>query len=764
MNTKQDGIMDDRMVRPKIACIFFNVLLLIFQVTFVNAAGLTISSIDVASTVGDKLQIQMEMSGPAIAPKVFQTDNPARIALDFPGVANGLDKKMYPINQGAVSSIYVAEAADRVRVVINLIESMPFDTKIDGNKVLLSLSNSASRSAITSSPVISKPFIRKSTPSSVASGLIPQQGIRGIDFRRGDNGEGRILVSLASPDTIVNTREEGGNVVLSFVNTRLPENLTKRLDVSEFATPVKTITSTSSNRETTITAGMQNNLYDYSLFQSEGLLTVEFRPLTNEEKEILDSKREKYKGDRLSLNFQDIDIRSVIAILAEFTGQNVVAGDEVAGTITLKMDDVPWDEALDFIMMTKGLEKFESGNVILVAPVGKIKEYKEKQQATEQVVEQLEPLITEYIKINYARAENFRNLLNGLDTGAFGACGSNSTSGGSSSGSSGSGGSQSFQSNQGSPIPQQNQNTQGGVNGNNQDGSLRVLSSRGSAVVDARTNTLIVRETAKRLEEAKKLIRRLDVPVRQVMIEVRIAAASNNFAKALGVRFGVAKQGSAGGSRNFAIGGAGTQGSSTTGNTTVTDTLVDLAAGSPYGALGMTLARGADYVLNLELSALQDQGQGELLSNPRVMTSDRCRATIKQGVQLPYQSTSGNLGTTTIFVDAALSLDVTPQITPSGSVVMALKVTKDAAGAVTPDGIGIDTQQLETNVHVMDGETVVLGGVFQETLNDQLNKVPFFADLPGIGFLFKRTTKQDDKNELLIFVTPKIVKDSVVSN
>jgi len=763
MNNKQDDMMCDRLVRLKIACSCLSVLLLIFQTTIVNAAGLTISSIDVASTAGDKLQIQMEMSGPAIAPKVFQTDNPARIALDFPGVTNGLDKKMYPINQGAVSSIYVAEAADRVRVVINLIESMPFDTKIDGNKVLLSLSNSASRSTLAS-PVISKPFIRKSTPSSVAAGLIPEQGIRGIDFRRGDNGEGRILVSLASPDTIVNTREEGGNVVLSFVNTRLPENLTKRLDVSEFATPVKTITSTSSSRETTITAGMQNNLYDYSLFQSEGLLTVEFRPLTNEEKEILDSKREKYKGDRLSLNFQDIDIRSVIAILAEFTGQNVVAGDEVAGTITLKMDDVPWDEALDFIMMTKGLEKFESGNVILVAPVGKIKEYKEKQQATEKVVEQLEPLVTEYIKVNYARAENFRNLLNGLDTGAFGACGaSDTTGGGMGAGGMGAGGAQGIQSNMGGPIPQQNQNNQG-VNGNNQDGTLRVLSSRGSAVVDARTNTLIVRETAKRLDEAKKLIRRLDVPVRQVMIEVRIAAASNNFAKALGVRFGVAKQGNAGGRNNFGIGGRLTQGSSTTGNTTVTDTLVDLAAGSPYGALGMTLARGADYVLNLELSALQDQGQGELLSNPRVMTSDRCRATIKQGVQLPYQSTSGNLGTTTIFVDAALSLDVTPQITPSGSVVMSLKVTKDAAGAVTPDGIGIDTQQLETNVHVMDGETVVLGGVFQETLNDQLNKVPFFADLPGIGFLFKRTTKQDDKNELLIFVTPKIVKDTVVSN
>jgi type IV pilus assembly protein PilQ len=768
MNTKKGGMMGNRMVRHRIAYTCLSVLIFIFQITFVNAAGLTLSSIDVASMAGDKFQIQMEMSGPAFAPKVFQTDNPARIALDFPGVTNGLDKKMFAINQGSVSSIYVAEAADRVRVVVNLLGSTPFETKVEGNKVMLSLASSASRSA-TPMPSVSRPFIRKSTPSSVAAGLIPEQGIRGIDFKRGDNGEGRILVSLANPDTIVNTREEGGNVVLSFINTRLPENLSKRLDVSEFATPVKTITSTSSSRETTITAGMQNNLYDYSLFQSEGLLTVEFRPLTNEEKEILDSKREKYKGDRLSLNFQDIDIRSVIAILAEFTGQNVVAGDEVTGAITLKMDDVPWDEALDFIMMTKGLEKFESGNVILIAPVGKIKEYKEKQQETEKVVEQLEPLITEYIKINYARAENFRNLLNGLDTGAFGACGaansSGSSSGGSSSGGSG------IQSNQGSPLPQGQNQTGQGANGNGQDDRLRVLSTRGSAVVDARTNTLIVRETAKRLEEAKKLIRRLDVPVRQVMVEVRIAAANNNFAKQLGVRFGVGKRGSAGEGRVFAIGGRGTQGNSnaqvdSNGNIgTLNSSLVDLATtANPYGALGMTLARGADYVLNLELSALQDNNQGELLSNPRVMTSDRCKANIKQGVQIPYQSTSGNQGTTTIFVDAALSLEVTPQITPSGSVVMALKVTKDSAGATGPDGIAIDTQQLETNVHVMDGETVVLGGVFQENIINNLNKVPFFADLPGIGFLFKRTNNQDNKSELLIFVTPKIVKDNVVSN
>ncbi|WP_411727792.1 type IV pilus secretin PilQ [Methyloglobulus sp.] len=768
MNNQQGDIMCNKVARSRVATISLSLLLLLFQITFVKAADLTISSIDVAAVAGGKFQIQMEMSGPAIAPKVFQTDNPARIALDFQGVANGLDKKTYPINQGAISSIYIAEAADRVRVVVNLVESTPFDTKVEGNKVLLLLTNA--RSA-TSLPVATRPFIRKSTPSSVAAGLMPEQGIRGIDFKRGDNGEGRILVSLANPDTVVNTRQEGGNVVLSFINTRLPDSLSKRLDVTEFATPVKTIGAASSNRETTITVGMLNSLYDYSLFQSEGLLTVEFRPLTTEEKEILDSKREKYKGDRLSLNFQDIDIRSVIAILAEFTGQNVVAGDEVTGTITLKMDDVPWDEALDFIMMTKGLEKFESGNVTLIAPVGKIKEYKEKQQATEQIVEQLEPLVTEYIKINYARAENFRNLLNGQDTGAFGSCGPSSSSG--SSGSSSSSSSAVQSSAQGQAQGQGQGQGQGSGNSAQND-QFRILSGRGSAVVDARTNTLIVRETAKRLEDAKKLIRRLDVSVRQVMIEVRIATASNTFAKSLGVRFGVAKQGVL--SRNgagepiqqFGIGGVNTQGNSTTGDVSVTDQLVDLgvagASGTPYGALGMTLARAADYVLNLELSALQDQGQGELLSNPRVLTSDRCQATIKQGTQIPYRVQQGQGAFTVEYKDATLTLDVIPQITPSGSVVMALKVAKDAPGLASVDGVAIDTRQLETNVHVMDGETVVLGGIFEETLNNSLNKVPFFADLPGVGFLFRRTINQDDKNELLIFVTPKIVKDNVASN
>ena len=381
MNTTQGGIMLNKMQRSLWIYMLFGLLLFIFQIAPVKANDLAISGIDVTALAGDKLQIALEMNGAAVSPKVFQTDNPARIALDFSGVKNDLDKKMFPVNQGAATSIYIAEAADRVRVVVNLAESTPFETKVLGNKVLLTLSSPkvlapAKLKSPAQQPII--PTANKSA-NSVARALIPEQTISGFDFKRGGRGEGRILVSLANPNTIVNSKQDGGKVIINLLNTRLPENLAKRLDVSEFATPVKFIDINSSNQETTISVTTQNDLYDYSLFQSEGLLTIEFRPLSNEEKEAQDRTRVKYTGDRLSLNFQEIDIRSVIAILAEFTGQNVVAGDDVTGTITLKLDDVPWDEALDFIMMTKGLEKFESGNVTLIAPVGKIKDYKEQQ-------------------------------------------------------------------------------------------------------------------------------------------------------------------------------------------------------------------------------------------------------------------------------------------------------------------------------------------------------------------------------------------------
>ena len=778
----------------------FGLFLFIVQIATVNAGELAISGLNISKLVGDKLQIQLEMNGASIEPKVFQTDNPARIALDFSGVKNALDKKVFPINQGVVGSIYVAEAADRVRVVVNLLEATPFETKVVGNKVLLTLTpaKSAMPPAFKPAALKTSSDSEKSTNSVVAA-LIPQQTISGFDFKRGDKGEGRILIYLANPNTIVNSKQVGGKVVVNLLNTRLPENLAKRLDVSEFATPIRFIDTISANKETTVTVTTQNDLYDYSLFQSEGLLTIEFRPLSNEEKEALDRTRVKYTGDRLSLNFQEIEIRSVIAILAEFTGQNVVAGDDVTGTITLKLDDVPWDEALDFIMMTKGLEKYESGNVTLIAPVGKIKEYKKQQQETAAVVEQLEPLVTEYIKINYARAENFRNLLNGRDAFAIGACGVISSTGSASSSSAlvggGVGGApfQGLSQNQ-NQIPFQNQNlgqNQGaqGSNLTTKNDKLALLSVRGSAVVDTRTNTLIVRETPKILEEIKKLIRKLDVPVRQVMIESRIVNASKNFAKNLGVRFGVAPPNVAAFANGNAIppgvstNGTSTSGTSTNGTTTTSTSGVPTSttgmidnglvsfgaaaiAGTPPGALGMTLAKGANYVLNLEISALQAQGLGELVSNPRVMTTDRCQATIKQGVEYPYQSSSGNTGPVTQLIDAVLQLDVLPQITPNDSVIMALKITNDSLGTVqvVTGQPPINTQSIQTNVLVQDGETIVLGGVFNGTKTKTTNEIPFLADLPGVGFLFKNSADVNNNLELLIFITPKIMKDSTEIN
>jgi len=785
MNYKQGGIMvnthraQDKTWRPLCAHIGIALFLFIFQIASVKAGELALSGIDFATQSGDKLQIEMEMTGPAITPQIFKTDNPARIALDFPGVKSALAKKMYPINQGPASSVYVVEAAGRVRVVVNLVETTPFETKVVGNKVQLTLTRA--KAVMPAKPAIAKPAtpatpVPTKTANSVVAALIPAQDISGFDFKRGDKGEGRILVSLANPNTIVNSKEQGGKVIISFLNTRLPESLAKRLDVSEFATPVKFIDTVSSDRQTTITVAMQNELYDYSVFQADGLLTVEFRPLSNEEKDALDRSRTKYTGDRLSLNFQEIEIRSVIAILAEFTGQNVVAGDDVTGTITLKLDDVPWDEALDFIMMTKDLGKYETGNVTLISPLDKIKDYKKKQQETEKVVEQLDPLVTEYIKINYAKAENFRNLLNGQDTGAFGSCGVTGTTGtASSGGSSASAASAGGSSGAGPASQSQGAGTSGTEGGNDKFG---LLSPRGSAVVDARTNTLIVRETTKRLDEVKKLIRKLDVPVRQVMIEARVVIADDSFTENLGVKFGAGKQANVGGGKSFAVGGSGTQGNTnaqvnSTGqigtlNSQLVDLGVEALTATPPGALGMTLVRGADYVLNLELQALQIEGKGEIVSNPRVMTMDRCTAVMMQGVQIPVTTAStANQPATTTYIDAVLKLNATPQITPSGSVIMNLLITKDNANSTSnpvSGNPGIDKREIKTSVLVEDGETVVLGGVYEGAESYGKNKIPFFADLPGIGFLFTNSTTNKTKKELLIFVTPKIMKDNVASD
>lgn len=712
--------------QPVSGWLMMGLLLISLQVTSVFAASPTITELNFSSLSGNQVQIQLGMDGPAMAPKVFQTDNPARIALDFSGVTSGLKKKKFSVNQGAANTEFVVEAEGRTRVVINLLESVSYETKIIDNNVFVVLK--AVKSLVSSQSTI----VQEKQVDQRITNLLPEQTIKNIDFRRGGKGEGRILIELSAPNTVVNLNERGGRVVLNFLNTKLPESLVKSFDVSDFATPVKKIDARRKGAGVNINITPVNGNYDYTSYQSDGLLTIDFLPLSKAEKEAKLKEKFPYIGKKLTLNFQDIEVRSVLQILADFTELNIIAADTVGGTVTLRLNDVPWDQALDLILKSKGLAKRQTGNVVLVAPAAEIIKIEEEELAAKKVVEQLEPLRTEYIEINYAKAEEIQLLLTGQNVSR--SSGSNSSSTGNSS------------------------NTSQSSNRNRERDGL--LSDRGRSTVDSRTNTLIVRDTAEQLEEIRELIKILDVPIRQVMIETRIVVAGSDFLQNLGVKFGVAKDADdIGGGQSF-TGGIGGPGEATSILTDVADAL----AASAGGGLGLTLARGADYVLNLEIKALQEDGDTELLSNPRIMTTDRVQATIKQGVQIPYQTQSQD-GPVTELVDAVLELDVTPQITPSGTVMMDLKIKKDSPGAPVPSGTGlaipINNREISTSVQVNDGETVVLGGIFEGESQVVVSSVPWLSDLPGVGWLFKTTTTKNDKRELLIFVTPKIVKNTL---
>jgi len=714
-------------------------MLMLGQSGSILAAGeKAIEALEFSTLAGSKVQLVLKMNSMAVEPKIFKTDNPARIALDFEGVKSHLAKKSFPVNQGATSNVYVIEAGGRTRVVVNLNQSVPYKTRIEGNHFYLILDSA--KSVATAASVI-----KKQQKQDVITRLIPQQQITKIDFRRGAHGEGRLLLSLSSPNTVVDIKERAGKVVMSFLNTRLPSQLQKKYDVIDFATPVQSIVAKQQGNGAVITVKPVDGNFEYSSFQSEGQLTVEFRPLTQAEKAARIKSKFPYIGKKLTLNFQDIEVRSVLQILADFTDLNIIASDTVTGNVTLRLNDVPWDQALALVLKSKGLAKRQSGNVIFVAPAAEITKMEEEELAAKKVVERLEPLKTEYIPIRYAKAEEIQAILTGRNVVR-----SSSSS-------------QSSQFQQASGFLTGNQSSSNRSSQTSRQVIRGLLSERGTSTVDSRTNTLIVKDTAKQLEEIHKMIEKLDVPIRQVMIESRIVVATTEFARNLGVKFGVAKQASLSSGKNFAVGGGGTSGS-ISGATSVSNTLVDLAAAGikshPVGALGMTLARGADYVLNLELQALENNGNGEVLANPRVMTVNRETAIIKQGVQIPYQTVSQN-GTQTQLIDAVLELNVTPQITPSGEVLMELLIKKDSPDTSTG---GIAKREIQTNALVKDGETVVLGGVYEQDSAKQIYKIPFFGDLPGVGFLFRKKEVSDNKTELLIFITPKIIKKTLSIN
>ena len=665
--------------------------------------GISLDGVSYSTLPGERVQIELTLSGKADEPLRFAIDNPARIALDFPGVSLNLPKKTTVVGTGMARSVTAVQAAGRTRVVLNLIKLVPYTLKTEGNSILITLESAgASGSAAFADTV---------AVSDAQGG-----SIRNVDFRRGLEGEGRILVSLSDPSTVIDTFEEGGKIVVDFTNTSLPERLSRRLDVIDFATPVSTIDTVSNGNNVRMEIEA-NGLFEHLAYQSGDLFTIDVKAVSKAEQET--ARKEKFgsTGERLSLNFQSIEVRSVLQLIADFTGLNLVTSDTVVGNLTLRLKNVPWDQALDIILRTRGLAMRQTGNVMLVAPSEEIAARERLELESRQQIVELAPLRSEFIQINYASAGDLAGLLQ------------------------------------------------------TEDNSL--LSARGQVSVDARTNTLLIRDTVEALNSVRRLVAKLDVPVRQVLIESRIVVADDTFSRALGVNFGVSvrdETGPVGTPNHLLTVGGGLAGDTTFPGTVsfneggVENYLVSLPIGGPAGAIKAALVAIPDVLLQLELQALQSEGRGEVLSNPRVVTSNQTQATISSGTQIPSQEASSSGASTVSFQDATLSLVVTPQITPDDRIIMDLSVNKDSIGTVFNGAPSINTQSVTTQVLVNNGETVVLGGIFEQTKSDSIAKVPFFGDLPYVGFLFRNRTVIDNKSELLIFVTPKILNDVVAGN
>lgn len=677
-----------------------------------------LEDISYSALPGNKVQFTLRLSETVPAPSSFATDSPARLVLDFPGVGVGLPSKTVNVGVGVAHSVNAVEAGNRTRVVFKLNQMVPYEIIQNEQEFRITLQSGLAMAE------------QQAVEGTVAAALAATGGVRSIDFRRGGSGEGRVVILLEEADTLVSVSEEGKDVILNILSTDLPEQLHQRLDVTDFATPVQTVVSSPKGDDVEVRIRTEGE-YEYLAYQADNLYTVEFRPLTKEEKELLQKEKLVYTGERLSLNFQDIQVRAVLQLLADFTGLNMVVSDTVQGNITLRLKNVPWDQAMDIILKSKGLSMRRNDNVIMVAPTQEIASREELELASQQKIEELAPLRSEFIQVNYAKASDLAALLKSPEN--------------------------------------------------------RLLSERGQVTVDERTNTLLVQDTAAKLEEIRRMVLRLDVAVRQVLIESRIVIANNDFARDIGVRFGWSGSRSLGGGHEVNIGGGrpghlqdttlynkGPFGQDVAGNafnsgialpngSSNEALLVDLPAVAPSGAVNFLIGKIGSYLLQLELSAMQQEGRGEIVSSPRVITSDQNTATIKQGVEIPYQEATSSGATSVSFKEAVLSLEVTPQITPDDRIIMDLKINKDSPDfsrqilGVPP----VDTREVETSVLVDNGETLVLGGVYERNKIFTKEQVPFFGDLPILGHLFKNTTQSDENTELLIFITPKILKETL---
>jgi len=677
-----------------------------------DALANQLQDISFSAMPGNRVEIVFTASEPLSPPSSFTTDNPARIAIDLANTTSGLAQKVTPVAIGMARSITAIEAGDRTRIVINLLEQVPHEISTEGNRLVVSIGAGSGAGTMSATTEPKAPMATDRTVSAA----VPGKGLANIDFRRGPDGEGRVEINLDDPSIVVDMRQQGDRVVVDFIDAQLPAQLARTLDVIDFATPVTQIETRPDGRNVRMTISTEGE-FEHLAYQANEMYTVEFRALTKREKELRRKELEVYEGDRLSLNFQDIEVRAVLQLLADFTGLNMVVSDTVDGRITLRLKNVPWDQAMDIILKTKGLSMRRNDNVILVAPTEEIAAREKLELESQQQIEELAPLRSELIAINYAKASNLAELLKSEEN--------------------------------------------------------KLISERGSVSIDERTNTLLVQDTAAKLSEIRALVAELDVPIRQVLIESRIVIANNDFARDIGVKLGISGAGTQG-TRTGVIGGgiegdldaSAIAGPFVTVNNDNEALLVNLpqtlAAGSG-GALNMVLGKMGSYLLRLELTAMQQEGKGEIVSSPRVITSDQNTAIIKQGVEIPYQEATSSGATAVSFKEAVLQLEVTPHITPDDRVIMDLRVNKDnpdftrAVLGVPP----VDTRELQTSVLVENGETVVLGGVFERTRSDTKNSVPFFGTLPGIGWAFKQKQTQDENSELLIFVTPRILKDTL---
>jgi len=669
-------------------------------------------------------EIRVMFNGLPPQPQAYQLEQPARLILDFDKAQQTLKQSSIPVSTAEASSVEIAADDQRSRVIVNLKDAGAFTTRVEGNTFVLKI-NSARPSATSATQTIARQ---------------PQQGVSNIGFQRGNQGEGLVVIDLLGGNTPVDVQQQGSKIVVRTMGNKIPTHLARRLNTNDFATPVASIDAYNDKGNGVITIQSAGS-YEYMAYQAENKLTISLkRP---EDKSPAKAKSQIYTGNKISLDFQDIEVRRVLQLLADFTGINMVAADTVQGNITLRLKDVPWDQALDIVLKTKNLDKRRNGSVIWIAPVSElIKSEEEEAKAIAQSIK-LSPIQSEYIKLSYAKAADILKLIEDSRDGKGATA--NRTS-------------------------------------NSDSLALEsLLSPRGSAVADTRTNTLIVNDTAQNIDKIRKMVDLLDVSVKQVMIEARIVSASTDFTKEMGVKWGILSQGI---TRNndLLVGGSDTtlwnlrkpEKDSDTGGWKYEierpDNLnVDLGAVTPGASrIAFGLISLSDFMLDLELSAVQADGYGEVISTPKVMTADKQSAKIESGTQIPYASSSGggaNAVPKTEFINATLSLDVTPSITPEGKVMMKLNITKDAPGQPTPTGqLTINKNSIDTNVLVDNGETIVLGGIFeQENLNSQ-TKVPFLGDIPYLGKLFRRDTKKDSKRELLIFVTPRIVNDTLTRN